>query len=81
MQKSLPPLSAAISGSSKEESWIASSAIDLVSSLAQGAQENRLGAGFFELLGPSLFGCLADVEDRDVTQVSGNFQLVIFERN
>ena len=69
VKQSLPPLSVAINSSTKEESWIASSAIDLVSSLVKGSPQAGLGEGFFALLAPNLFSCLAGAEDRDVLQV------------
>ncbi|PPQ86958.1 hypothetical protein CVT25_009780 [Psilocybe cyanescens] len=68
VKKSLPVLSVSISSAKKEESWVASSAIDLVSSLVKGAPASGLGDGFFHLLGPSLFACLNVAEDRDVLQ-------------
>ncbi|KAF8963883.1 armadillo-type protein [Flammula alnicola] len=68
VKQALPILSVAITSAKKEESWIASSAIDLIGSLVKGAPENRLGEGFFQLLGPNLFSCLAEAEDRDVLQ-------------
>lgn len=68
VKKSLPILTASTS-SAKEESWVASTAIDLVSSLVKGAPESGLGDGFFNLFGPSLFACLNVAEDRDVLQV------------
>lgn len=70
VKQSLPILSNAIISAKKDESWVAGSAIDLVSSLVQGAAEDRLGEGFFGLLGPNLFLCLATAEDRDVLQVN-----------
>lgn len=69
MKSSLPPLSNAIATAKKDESWIASSAIDLVTSLVRGAPESGLGEGFFSLLAPPLFACLGEAEDRDVIQV------------
>lgn len=60
----------AINSATKEESWIASSAIDLVSSLVEGSPQTGLGEGFFALLAPNLFSCLAGAEDRDVLQVN-----------
>lgn len=69
VKQALPILSVAITSAKKEESWIASSAIDLVSSLVAGAPESGLGEGFVQLLGPNLFACLATAEDRDVLQV------------
>ena len=70
VKQSLPLLSGAINSATKEESWIASSAIDLVSSLVKGSPQSGLGEGFFALLAPSLFSCLAGAEDRDVLQVN-----------
>ncbi|KAH9486456.1 Importin-9 [Psilocybe cubensis] len=72
VKQALPILSASISTAKKEESWVASTAIDLVSSLVKGAPNNGLGDGFFNLLGPSLFACLNLAEDRDVLQVDCN---------
>lgn len=69
-KKVLPLLSGAISSATKEESWIAGSAIDLVGSLVKGVPEGGLGEGFFQLLGPNLFSCLSTAEDRDVLQAS-----------
>ncbi|KIM47710.1 hypothetical protein M413DRAFT_62252 [Hebeloma cylindrosporum] len=65
VKKALPLLSVAISSATKEESWIAGSAIDLVGSLVKGVPEGGLGEGFFQLLGPNLFSCLSTAEDRD----------------
>lgn len=70
VKQALPLLSSTISVSKKEESWIAASAIDLVSSLVKGAPDSGLGDGFFNLLGPNLFSCLTTAEDRDVLQAS-----------
>ncbi len=69
VKNALPPLSIAIANAKKEESWITSSAIDLVTSLVRGAPESGLGEGFFALLAPALFACLGEAEDRDVIQV------------
>ena len=60
----------AVSNATQDQSYIASSAIDLVGSLVRAAPESNLGDGFFALLAPSLFKCLGDAEDRDVLQVS-----------
>ncbi|EKM84237.1 hypothetical protein AGABI1DRAFT_52094 [Agaricus bisporus var. burnettii JB137-S8] len=68
VENALPSLRQAIGNSKKEESWVASSAINLAASLARGAPESGLGQGFFSLLAPALFGCLGDAEDRDVIQ-------------
>lgn len=70
VKQALPPLCNAIGVAKPDESWIAGSAIDLVSSLVAGASENKLGEGFFAVLAPSLFKCLQEAEDRDVIQVT-----------
>ncbi|KAJ6520160.1 armadillo-type protein [Mycena sanguinolenta] len=68
VKQALPNLCQAMTAAPLDESWITSSAIELVSSLATGASEGNLGDGFFALLAPSLFKCLAVAEDRDVIQ-------------
>ncbi|EGO18981.1 hypothetical protein SERLADRAFT_418638 [Serpula lacrymans var. lacrymans S7.9] len=68
VKQALPTLCTAIGGATPEESWIAGSAIDLVGSLVQGASGTGIGEGFFALLAPNLFHCLAKTEDRDVLQ-------------
>ncbi|KAH8119757.1 ARM repeat-containing protein [Phellopilus nigrolimitatus] len=65
---SLPTLCNAIAGATPNESWITSSAIELVTSLVNGAPSTGLGEGFFPTLAPSLFECLRIAEDRDVLQ-------------
>lgn len=70
VKQSLPTLASAIGSAKKEESWIASSGIELASSLVSGAPESGLGDGFFQMLGPNLFNCLSQAEDRDVLQVN-----------
>ncbi|KAJ6575462.1 armadillo-type protein [Mycena capillaripes] len=69
VKQALPNLCQAMAAAPLEESWITSSAIDLVSSLVTGASEGTLGEGFFAVLAPSLFKCLGEAEDRDVLQV------------
>lgn len=69
VKQALPTLCSAIATAKPEESWVASSAIELVSSLVEGSPQSGLGEGFFALLAPSLFSCLAEAEDRDVLQV------------
>ena len=69
VKQALPTLCTSIATAKPEETWIAASAIDLVSSLIRGAPESGLGDGFFALLAPSLFSCLGNAEDRDVLQV------------
>ncbi|KAH0837873.1 armadillo-type protein [Lanmaoa asiatica] len=68
VKQALPTLCTSITTAEPEESWIAGSAIDLVSSLIRGAPESGLGDGFFALLAPNLFNCLENAEDRDVLQ-------------
>ncbi|KAI0325407.1 ARM repeat-containing protein [Cubamyces sp. BRFM 1775] len=68
VRQALPTLCNAIMSSTAVDSWIASAAIELVSSLVSGAQEGGLGEGFFAMLAPSLFSCLRTTEDRDVIQ-------------
>ncbi|KAJ7269388.1 ARM repeat-containing protein [Mycena haematopus] len=68
VKQALPNLCQAMAAAPLDESWIASSAIDLVSSLVTGASEGTLGEGFFALLAPSIFKCLGEAEDRDVLQ-------------
>lgn len=69
VKQSLPTLCTAIANAKPDESWIAGSAIDLVSSLIRGCPETGLGEDFFTLLAPSLFNCLEHADDRDVLQV------------
>jgi importin-9 len=69
VKQGLPTLCTSIGSAKPEESWIAGSAIDLVSSLVKGAPESGLGDGFFALLAPNLFECLKQAEDRDILQV------------
>ncbi|KZP10073.1 ARM repeat-containing protein, partial [Athelia psychrophila] len=68
VKQALPTLCTAIGSATLDESWIAGSAIDLVTSLVKGAPEHGLGDGFFPLLAPNLFHCLKQAEDRDVLQ-------------
>ncbi|KAG6911255.1 hypothetical protein DXG01_002093 [Tephrocybe rancida] len=68
VKQALPPLSVAIASAKAEESWVAGSAIELVTSLVQGSPESGLGEGFFALFAPNLFKCLGEAEDRDVLQ-------------
>ncbi|KIM88892.1 hypothetical protein PILCRDRAFT_244255 [Piloderma croceum F 1598] len=68
VKQALPTLCTSIGSAKPEESWIAGSAIDLVSSLVKGAPESGLGDGFFALLAPNLFVCLKQAEDRDILQ-------------
>jgi len=69
MKTALPLLSSATANAKQEESWIASTAIDLMTSLARGAPESGLGDDFFALAAPALFSSLGRAEDRDLIQV------------
>ena len=77
VKRALPLLSNAIVAAKPEESWIAGSAIELVSSLVKGSPESGLGEGFFPLLAPGLFKCLSEAEDRDILQVCGHPAILI----
>ncbi|ETW86593.1 hypothetical protein HETIRDRAFT_456575 [Heterobasidion irregulare TC 32-1] len=68
VRQALPQLSAAISNLNPKEAWITSSAIELISSLIEGAPESGLGEGFFAAVAPPLFNCLKTAEDRDILQ-------------
>ncbi|KAA1471630.1 ARM repeat-containing protein [Dentipellis sp. KUC8613] len=68
VKQTLPKLTAAIANSDPEQSWIASSAIELVTSLIEGAPDAGLGEGFFAAVAPNLFACMKVAEDRDVLQ-------------
>jgi hypothetical protein len=69
VKQALPRLTASIGNSNLNESWVASSALELIGSLARGAPETGLGDGFFSTIAPTLFDCLRVAEDRDVLQV------------
>ncbi|THH14476.1 hypothetical protein EW146_g5852 [Bondarzewia mesenterica] len=68
VRQALPRLGAAIGLSDPKQFWIASSAIELVSALVQGAPETGLGEGFFAAVADNLFNCLKTAEDRDTLQ-------------
>ncbi|KAI5119706.1 hypothetical protein M0805_001421 [Coniferiporia weirii] len=68
VKASLPTLCNAIAAASPGESWVTSSAIELVTSLVNGSPGEGLGEGFFATLAPCLFECLRLAEDRDVLQ-------------
>jgi hypothetical protein len=70
VKRALSPLSQALQNAKAEESWVASSALELLGGLVEGADsEKGLGAGFISAIGPPLFKCLINAEDRDVLQV------------
>lgn len=69
VKQTLPRLTASIANSNPNESWVASSALELIGSLARAAPETGLGEGFFAAIAPTLFDCLRVAEDRDVLQV------------
>ncbi|KAG6896763.1 hypothetical protein C0992_006277, partial [Termitomyces sp. T32_za158] len=68
VKQALPPLTSAIASAKADESWIAESAIEFITSFVQGSPEIGLGEGFFALVAPSLFKCLGETEDRVVLQ-------------
>lgn len=63
----LPTLCNAIA--TTEDYWVAGSAIELLSSIVEGAPSEGLGDGFFATIAPPLFTYLSKVEDREVQQV------------
>ena len=70
VKRALPPLCQALDTAKLDESWIVSSALELLSGIIEGADAERgLGTGFFAALAPQLFKCLTTAEDRDVLQV------------
>jgi importin-9 len=69
VKQALPRLTTSIGNYNANESWAASSALELTGSLARGAPESGLGEGFFAAVAPSVFDCLRVAEDRDVLQV------------
>ncbi|KAI0789448.1 ARM repeat-containing protein [Abortiporus biennis] len=84
VQKSLGTLSQAIGNTPKQESWIASAGIELVSAIVEGApasENGGLGEGFFGQIGQSLFKCLRETEDRDVIQNGINLLTLIIRKD
>jgi hypothetical protein len=63
VKEALPRLATAIGNYNANESWAASSALDLIGSLARGAPDTGLGEGFFAAIAPTI------PEVRDVLQV------------
>ncbi|KAG6885829.1 hypothetical protein C0993_009221 [Termitomyces sp. T159_Od127] len=68
VKQALPALTSAIASAKADESWIAESAIDFITSFVQGSPETGLGGGFFALVAPNVFKCLGETEDRVVLQ-------------
>ncbi|KAF8262244.1 armadillo-type protein [Lactarius quietus] len=68
VKQALPRLTAAIGTANADEWWVASSALELLGSIARGAPEAGLGEGFFAAIAPCVFDCLQIAEDRDVLQ-------------
>lgn len=52
------------------ETWIASSALELISSVLLGVGKGGLGAGFVAGVAPALFDCLNATQDREIIVVS-----------
>jgi hypothetical protein len=69
VKQALPRLTASIGAANESEWWVASSALELLGSIARGAPEAGLGDGFFGAIAPCVFDCLKVAEDRDVLQV------------
>jgi len=72
VKQAVPVLTNALASAKPIESWITSSAIDLLNSIVEGRVDG-LQEGFFAHLAPGLFKCLSDAEDRDILQVSTSF--------
>ncbi|KAG8689246.1 hypothetical protein FRC11_003586, partial [Ceratobasidium sp. 423] len=70
VSQALPALSAALTSVSKDETWVTSSALEIITGLMRGVHEGQLGQGFFDNLGPALFKAIGETEDRDVIQAS-----------
>ncbi|CAE7208239.1 unnamed protein product [Rhizoctonia solani] len=68
VSQALPSLSAALTLVSQDETWVTSSALEIITGLMRGVHEGQLGQGFFENLGPALFKAIGETEDRDVIQ-------------
>lgn len=68
VSNALPPLTNALGSVSSEETWVTSSALEVITSIMRGAQEGQLGQGFFASLGPALFKSINETEDRDIIQ-------------
>lgn len=77
VKEALPRLTASIGNYNTNESWVASSALELIGSLARGAPETGLGEGFFTVIAPTVFVCMRVAEDRDVLQVGSCSNLPI----
>ncbi|GJJ12042.1 hypothetical protein Clacol_006283 [Clathrus columnatus] len=64
----LPILCNALAQPNLDQPFITTSAIDLISALAQGAQRGALGDGFFAALAPHLFARLRDRQDNELLE-------------
>lgn len=69
VKEASPRLTTSIGHYNANESWVASSALELLGSLARGAPETGLGEGFFAAIAPTVFDCMRVAEDRDVLHV------------
>jgi importin-9 len=70
VKKALPLLCQALGSVKFDDSWIPSSALELLNGIIEGADgEKGLGDGFFSSIAPPLFKCMGSAEDRDVLQV------------
>lgn len=68
--QSLPNIVQAIGHVQTNESWLAGSGIELITSVMQGAPDGGLGEGFFAAFAPALFQCISTTEDREILVVS-----------
>lgn len=77
VKQAVPALTNALASANPIESWITSSAIDLLNSIVEGRVDG-LQEGFFAHVAPGLFKCLGDAEDRDILQVFMSFSVYLF---
>lgn len=68
VSQTLPLLTNALASASNDQTWVTSSALEIITSLMRGTQEGQLGQGFFATLGPALFKAVGEAEDRDIIQ-------------
>ena len=70
VKAALPALCQALESSGPDASWIIGSALDLLTGIIRGVDDEKgPGEGFFATVASPLFKCLREAEDRDVLQV------------
>lgn len=70
VERALPTLCQVLDSTKPDESWVPSTALELLNGIIEGVSgEKGLGEGFFSAIAPPLFKCLSQAEDRDVVQV------------